>query len=116
MAAENLERKGSLPNWNSLRQGPVERWVPKRPDSSPAVQSEDSSPQRLRAFLMGRDFYSNPQVLIFVAPDEEAAEKLFAEKLRMENYDRERYGPLTEIDLTSPSLTILQPPGDRHLR
>ena len=70
----------------------------------------------LRTFYLERDFYSTPEVVLIVAESEEAATALMNQQLDEENYEHGRFGPLKELGTETQSITILRPPGDRHLR
>jgi len=64
---------------------------------------------------MLRDSYSNPQVILVTARGEKEALEALNHQLESE-YDRPtKQSALTKLDLSSPDLIILKPPGDRSL-
>lgn len=76
---------------------------------------EKETAQPNQVFFLERDFYSNPEVIIIVAPNMETATEMLNQKLKGENYPPGTFGKLQKLDLRANTIKILRPPGDRHL-
>jgi hypothetical protein len=79
-------------------------------------QTETENRESNRVFYLLRDYYSNPEILIIVAPDKKSAIEMLRTQHASENHLAEiNNKDVIELDLKSKKLLTLRPPGDRHL-
>lgn len=71
---------------------------------------------RLRVFYTERNFYSNPQVILVVAPNEVEAQAILDGQNQKDGWGGISGRKLKELNSISPSVTIVEPPGDRNMR